>query len=62
MTFSFLTNLAVCDLLLGLKLPLFFLVTLGQRGPWVFSNDTACLLGGVADSFTFRIVVAGRST
>ncbi|KAL5250410.1 hypothetical protein ACHWQZ_G016218 [Mnemiopsis leidyi] len=55
----FLTNLALCDLILGLKLPIFFLVTLGHKDAWIFSDPTACLVGGVADSFAFRIVVAG---
>ena len=55
----FLTNLALCDLILGLKLPIFFLVTLGHKNAWIFSDPTACLISGVADSFAFRIVVAG---
>ena len=58
----FLTNLALCDLILGLKLPIFFLVTLGYKSAWIFSDPTVCLIGGVADSFAFRIVVAGNPT
>lgn len=59
-TFRFLTNLALCDLILGLKLPLFFLVTLVKRDPWILANDHVCAGVGVTDTFAFRMVVAGK--
>ena len=58
--FRFLMNLALADLILGLKLPLFFLVTLAEKNPWIFQDSTACVVSGIADSFAFRIVVAGK--
>ncbi|KAL5250178.1 hypothetical protein ACHWQZ_G016041 [Mnemiopsis leidyi] len=57
----FLTNLALCDLILGLKLPLFFLVTLVKRDPWILANDHVCAGVGVTDTFAFRMVVAGMT-
>ena len=60
LVFRFLTNLALCNLILGMKLPLFFLVTLGYGNAWIFRDPTACLVAGIADSLAFRLVVASK--